>query len=59
MNDLETLIAKDRIIDVVNSLFVSTDQRDWSAVTRVLRGTRPFRHSGSCSTSLQRNVVAG
>ena len=32
MNDLETLIAKDRIVDVVNSLFVSTDQRDWSAV---------------------------
>jgi SnoaL-like domain len=30
------LVEKDRIIDTVNQLFVSTDQRDWGGVRSVL-----------------------
>jgi hypothetical protein len=30
--DLSTLIEKDRILDVVNRLFIGTDRRDWQAV---------------------------
>jgi hypothetical protein len=36
MTDIETLVAKDRIVDVINSLFVSTDRRDWNAVRACL-----------------------
>jgi hypothetical protein len=31
---LHLLLEKDRIIDVVNQLFISTDKRDWPAVRR-------------------------
>jgi 3-phenylpropionate/cinnamic acid dioxygenase small subunit len=31
-NQLELLIAKDRIIDTLNRLFIATDERDWAGV---------------------------
>ncbi|HXU61886.1 MAG TPA: nuclear transport factor 2 family protein [Polyangia bacterium] len=34
METLETLVAKQQIIDLVTELFVATDQRDWAAVKR-------------------------
>ena len=33
---LETLVEKDRILDVVNELFVGTDERDWGRVASAL-----------------------
>ena len=32
--DIETLLHRGRIADVINTLFVSTDARDWSQVRR-------------------------
>ena len=32
MEHLDVLIAKDQIVDVLNRLFVSTDERSWKAV---------------------------
>lgn len=34
MDTLETLVAKQQIVDLVTELFVATDQRDWAAVKR-------------------------
>ena len=33
---LQTLVEKDRILDVVNELFVGTDERDWGRVASAL-----------------------
>jgi 3-phenylpropionate/cinnamic acid dioxygenase small subunit len=34
MDTLESLVAKQQIVDLVTELFVATDQRDWAAVKR-------------------------
>ena len=33
---LETLLAKERVLDTVNELFVGTDERDWGRVAAAL-----------------------
>jgi hypothetical protein len=42
MTDLETLLEKDRIVDVLTELFVATDKRDWNAVREVFAPSVSF-----------------
>jgi hypothetical protein len=39
---IATLIEKDRIVDVVNRLFIGTDKRDWTAVIECFSDTVLF-----------------
>jgi hypothetical protein len=42
METLETLVAKQQIVDLITELFVATDQRDWAAVKRCFAETVLF-----------------
>ena len=36
MSDLEMLVERDIIVDIINTLFIATDARDWAAVRACL-----------------------
>ena len=42
-DELQQLVEKDRIIDTINQLFISTDTRDWPTV----RAASPTRSTST------------
>ena len=43
---IETLAARQEIVDVITELFVATDQRDWGAVKRCFAGNANLESDG-------------
>jgi hypothetical protein len=60
---IATLIEKDRILDVVNRLFIGTDRRDWPGVMECFAETVLFDMTsmagGEPSTLTPRQIVDG
>lgn len=62
MDDLELLVERQRIVDILTELFVATDRRDWPAVTACFASRVTFDMSslaGAPSEVAATEIVAG